>query len=491
MEGESSMEPSKIAALFVFLVLLPCWALYYTRSGIKSVEGYVFGGRALGPVASAFTAATAATSAGLFVGGAGMAYQYGWGGGTWQIGAAFGVFITWFIVAPKIREVSHKVKAITTPELFVKRYGSNHFYPIVAVWIVIFTVPMLVVQMRSAALTIESYLGLPYVWSLVLFSTVLVIFSSLGGRSAIAYLDTVQGMIMIICVTVAIIVGLKAVGGISGIDHLLVQQNPSMTSFFGEMPRSLWYNLAFVYLFGLFSSPHIIPAFYGMKDARTARLAFPIGVVISLYWTFAAVLIGLVPRALGIGIETPDKAFAAFITHVAPEIVGMLLVFCLLAAVFTTLDALLMAAGSSIVHDIIGRIKGQNFTESEELRYSKIATVVIGLLALILSGMQMPLITILNAFGFGAFVIVIGVPMILALFWDKANREAAYFCTTLGPIIYILWRTYLVKITGLGELPGTLLVVLTVSVICSLVKPANNELYFQEYRKTYFNKVGA
>ncbi|MBC2722993.1 sodium:solute symporter family protein [Desulfosporosinus sp.] len=485
------MEPSKIAALFVFLVLLPCWALYYTRSGIKSVEGYVFGGRALGPVASAFTAATAATSAGLFVGGAGMAYQYGWGGGTWQIGAAFGVFITWFIVAPKIREVSHKVKAITTPELFVKRYGSNHFYPIVAVWIVIFTVPMLVVQMRSAALTIESYLGLPYVWSLVLFSTVLVIFSSLGGRSAIAYLDTVQGMIMIICVTVAIIVGLKAVGGISGIDHLLVQQNPSMTSFFGEMPRSLWYNLAFVYLFGLFSSPHIIPAFYGMKDARTARLAFPIGVVISLYWTFAAVLIGLVPRALGIGIETPDKAFAAFITHVAPEIVGMLLVFCLLAAVFTTLDALLMAAGSSIVHDIIGRIKGQNFTESEELRYSKIATVVIGLLALILSGMQMPLITILNAFGFGAFVIVIGVPMILALFWDKANREAAYFCTTLGPIIYILWRTYLVKITGLGELPGTLLVVLTVSVICSLVKPANNELYFQEYRKTYFNKVGA
>jgi len=485
------MEISKIAALFVFFIILPCWALYYTRSGIKSVEGYVFGGRVLGPVASAFTAATAGTSAGLFVGGAGMAYQYGWGGGTWQIGAAFGVFICWFIVAPKIREVSHKIKAITTPELFVKRYGSKRFYPIVAFWIVVFTIPMLVVQMRSAALTIESFLGIPYFWALVLFSTVLVIFSSLGGRSAIAYLDTVQGMIMIICVTVAIIVGLKAVGGISGMDHLLAQQNRSLTTFFGEMPRSLWYNLAFVYLFGLFSGPHIIPAFYGMKDGRTARLAFPIGVVISLYWTFAAVLIGLVPRALGISLETPDKAFAVFITHVAPEIVGMLLVFCLLAAVFTTLDALLMAAGSSIVHDIIGRIKGQNFTESEELRYSKIATIVIGILALILSGMKMPLITILNAFGFGAFVIVIGVPMILALFWDKANREAAFFCTTLGPIIYMLWRTYLVKITGLGELPGTLLVVLTVSIICSLAKPAKNESYYQEYRKTYFSKIGA
>jgi len=485
------METSKLIALLIFFILLPCWALYYTRSGLKSIEGYVFGGRTLGPAASAFTAATAATSAGLFVGGAGMAYQYGWGGATWQIGAVFGVFISWFVVAPKIREVSHKIKAITTPELFVKRYGSNRFYPVVAFWIVFFTIPMLVVQLRSAALTMESYLGLPYTWALVLFSVVLVIFSSLGGRSAIAYLDIVQGIIMIIGVTVAIVVGLKAVGGITGIDHLLGQQNPSFITFFGDMPRSLWYNLAFVYLFGLFSSPHIIPAFYGMKDGRTARFAFPIGVVISLYWTFAAVLIGLVPRALGINLDTSDKAFAVFVTNVAPEIVGITLVFCLLSAVFTTLDALLMAAGTSIVHDIIGRIKRQKFTESEELRYSKIATVVIGILAFALSQMQMPLITILNAFGFGAFVIVIGVPMILALFWDKANREAAMFCTTVGPIIYILWRTYLVKITGLGELPGTLLVVLSISIIWSLAKPANLESYFQEYRKTYFSKIEA
>lgn len=485
------METTKILALFAFFILLPSWALYFSRSSRKSLEGYVFGGRVFGPVATAFTAATAATSAGLFVGGAGMAYQFGWGGATWQLGAAFGVFISWFVVAPKIREVSHKLKAMTTPELFVKRYSSKHFYPIVAFWIVVFTIPMLVVQMRSAALTIESYLGIPYLWALVSFCAVLVIFSALGGRSAIAYLDTVQGMIMIIGVTVAIIVGLKAVGGISGMDHLLAQQKPSLTTFFGEMPRSLWYNLAFVYLFGLFSGPHIIPAFYGMKDGRTARLAFPIGVVVSLYWTFGAVIIGLVPRALGLSAETPDKAFAIFTAQVVPEIVAMALLFCLLSAVFTTLDALLMAAGSSVVHDILGRIKGRNFTESQELRYSRIATVVIGIAALILSLMQMPLITILNAFGFGAFVIVVGVPMIMALFWDKANREAAFFCTTAGPIIYILWRTYLVEITGLGELPGTLLVVLTVSIIWSLAKPANDESYFQEYRKTYFDKITA
>lgn len=481
------MEWSKMIALFIFLIVLPCWALYYTRSNLASVEGYVFGGRVLGPVASAFTAATAATSAGLFVGGAGMAYQYGWGGATWQIGAFVGVFISWFVVAPKIREVSHKIKAITTPELFVKRYGSNCFYPIVALWIVVFTIPMLVVQMRSAALTMESYLGLPYFGALVLFSGVLVIFSALGGRFAIAYLSTVQGMIMIIGVTAAFIVCLKTVGGIAGMDRLLAQQDGSLITFFGEMPRTLWYNLAFVYLFGLFSGPHIIPAYYGMKDGKTARLAFPIGVIISLYWTAAAVFIGLTPRALGLSLETPDKAFAVFATDIAPEAVGIMLVLCLLAAIFTTLDTLLTVAGTSIVHDVIGRIKGQSFTPDQELLYSKVATIMVGILAFALSLMQMPLITILNAFAFGAFVIVIGVPMILALFWDKANREAAVFSTTLGPVIYMFWRTYLVKPTGLGELPGTLLVVLAVSVIWSLVKPANKEGYFLTYHQNYFS----
>jgi len=51
-------------------------------------------------------------------------------------------------MAPKIRQVSHKIKAVTSPELFAKRYASKAFYPIVAFWIVIFTIPMLIVQMK-------------------------------------------------------------------------------------------------------------------------------------------------------------------------------------------------------------------------------------------------------------------------------------------------------------------------------------------------------
>jgi sodium/pantothenate symporter len=480
------METGRIMALLLFFILLPLWALYFTRNRSKDLEGYVLGGRVLGPVATAFTAAAAATSAGLFVGGAGMAYQYGWGGATWQIGAFIGCFISWFIMAPKIREVSHKIKAVTAPELFAKRYASGSFHPIVAFWIVIFTIPMLIVQMRSAALTMETYLNIPYFTSLIIFSVVLIIVSALGGRIAIAYLSTAQGLIMIIGTTAALIYALVLCNGIGGIDKLLSQQDPSLVTFFGEMPRSLWYNLSAVYLFGLFSGPHVIPSFYGMKDGNTARLAFPIGVVISLYWTVAAIYIGLVPRALGIKLDVADKALAVFSTQIVPPIIGILIILCLLAAVFTTLDTLLMAAGSSIIHDVIGKIKKDSFDHKQELLYTRIATIIIGALGFILSLIEMPMISILNGFAFGAFVICIGIPMVLGLFWKKANRESAFFSTVLGPIIYIIWKYYLVGITGMGELPGTVLVVTIGSIIISMVKPASDQQYFIDYQNEYF-----
>jgi Na+/proline symporter len=347
---------------------------------------------------------------------------------------------------------------------------------------------MLIVQMRSAALTMEVYLRLPYVWSLILFSVVLVVFSALGGRAAISRLSIIQGVIMLIGVTGALIVSLVMVHSLSGMDALMAKQDPNLVTFFGKVPQGLWYNLAFVYLFGLFSSPHVIPSFYGMKNARTARIAFPIGVTISIYWAVVAVLIGLVTRALGYNLTSPDLAFVTFTKSVAPGFIGLLIILCLLAAIFTTLDTLLMAAGTSVVHDIIGRARSEGLEEKQELFYSRIAMVAVGAVAFILSLLEMPLIAILNAFAFGAFIIVLGVPMVMGIFWHKANKEAALFTTAIGPLIYIFWRYVLVRPTGLGEVPGTLIVVVVISVIWSLLKPATNEDYFTAYYQPFLSK---
>ncbi len=481
---------SQILLLIIFFVIMPAWALYYSRNESKDLEGFVFGGRTLGPWSSALTAAAASTSAGLFVGAAGMAYLYGWGGATWQLGGMAGVFFAWFIVAPKVRQESRRIKSITTPELLAKRYGSRTFYPLTAFWIVLFSIPILIVQLRSAALSMETYLGLPYNISLMVFGFFLIAFSAYGGRSAISYLSTMQGLIMIVGVTVAFFYGLSLVGGITSLNTKLAAQNANLTSFFGDLPSATWFNLAFIYLFGLCSGPHIVPTYYGMKDSNTARKAFPIGVVVSIYWTVVAIYIGLIPRALGHVLERSDSAFAFYSTELMPPIIGMLLILCLLAAIFTTLDTLLMATGSSLIHDIVGvwkANKGNPYDEQTEVKATKLATLAVGVFALLLCFFEMPLITILNAFGNGAFVIFIGIPMVSGLFWKNSNKQAALFCSTVGPLLYIVWKYFLTGVTGMGELLGTMLVCLLVTILWGNVRPASKEEYYQNYRSAEFS----
>lgn len=477
------MDIKRLLIVAIFFFVVPGFVLWYTRKRAQSVEDYMVAGRSVGPLATALTAISAGTSAGLFVGAAGMAYKFGWGGATWQLGAFFGTFITWLFIAPRIRQVALNLKVMTVPELFAKRYGSDKFYAVAAFWIVVFTIPMLVVQLRSGALIMEAYLKIPYVWSLVIMSLALVAFTALGGSVAISYLGTVLGAVMVFGTLVSVAVGLKMVGGIGGMDTLLATQNPSLTTFMGEMPRSLWYNLSFVYLFGFFSSPHIVARYYSMKDAQTARWSFPIAMVVAILWTIVAVLIGLFTRALGHNLSNPDLAFATFSIEIVPPVIGILLILVLLGAIFTTLDTLLMASGASVVHDLLERTRGKVYEEATKVRYSKIVMLILGLIAFGLCLAKLPLITILNAFAFGAFIMVLGIPLVLGIFWDKMNREAALFCTTLAPLLYIFWKSFLVKPTGLAEVPGTLLVIVPICIIWSLVKPATKEDYFVRYKK--------
>jgi len=151
------MDIKRLLIVAIFFFVVPGFVLWYTRKRAQSVEDYMVAGRSVGPIATALTAISAGTSAGLFVGAAGMAYKFGWGGATWQLGAFFGTFITWLFIAPRIRQVTLNLKVMTVPELFAKRYGSDKFYAVAAFWIVVFTIPMLVVQLRSGALIMEAY----------------------------------------------------------------------------------------------------------------------------------------------------------------------------------------------------------------------------------------------------------------------------------------------------------------------------------------------
>lgn len=107
----------KVAMLVVFFSVMIVVGIY-CRKHATDVNGFVLGGRSVGPWLTAFAYGTSYFSAVIFVGYAG---QFGWKFGiasTWiGIGNAFiGSLLAWAVLARRTRTMTQKLDSKTMPE---------------------------------------------------------------------------------------------------------------------------------------------------------------------------------------------------------------------------------------------------------------------------------------------------------------------------------------------------------------------------------------
>ena len=132
----------KSIILIVYFAVLIGIGLY-CRKHATNVDGFVLGGRSVGPWLTAFAYGTSYFSAVVFVGYAG---QFGWKYGiaaTWAgIGnAIIGSLMAWFILGRRTRIMSQHLDSATMPQFFGKRFGSNALKIGASIIIFIFMIP--------------------------------------------------------------------------------------------------------------------------------------------------------------------------------------------------------------------------------------------------------------------------------------------------------------------------------------------------------------
>lgn len=110
------MRVLELVCLVVFIAAAG-GIVWFFRHRATTLSDYYVGGRNIGGWVTAFTWSAAAASAGLFLGGAGMTYTFGWPGMMYQFGSLGGVFIAWLLLAPRLRRMSARLGAMTTPPL--------------------------------------------------------------------------------------------------------------------------------------------------------------------------------------------------------------------------------------------------------------------------------------------------------------------------------------------------------------------------------------
>ena len=182
----------------------------YTRKHATDVNGFVLGGRSVGPWLTAFAFGTSYFSAVIFVGYAG---QFGWNFGmsaTWAgLGNAFiGSLLAWNVLGRRTRVMTQQIDAKTMPDFFGKRFQSTPLKVAASIIVFIFLIPYTASLYNGLSSLFGMAFDIPY-WVIIVVMAVLTGFYVIfGGYMATAINDFIQGIIMLfgICAVIGAVI---------------------------------------------------------------------------------------------------------------------------------------------------------------------------------------------------------------------------------------------------------------------------------------------
>jgi sodium/pantothenate symporter len=233
------------SAIYVFVlyiagVLFLAWAASRLLQRKAFLSEYFLGSRSLGVWAFALTFAATSASGGSFIGFPSLVYTHGWIVALW-IGSYMVVPIfTMSLLGKRINQVARRTGAITIPDVLRDRFESPLFGAIATVLIVFLMSFNLIAQFKGGSVILETLLtdvplfqsvaaslgsaleGVPlfhgagqaYLTCLLVFTVVVVVYTTYGGFRAVVWTDVMQGFVMVFGVAIMLPLALWEVGGL-------------------------------------------------------------------------------------------------------------------------------------------------------------------------------------------------------------------------------------------------------------------------------------
>ncbi|HEX2726542.1 MAG TPA: sodium:proline symporter, partial [Beijerinckiaceae bacterium] len=209
------MQTGTMIALAIYFIAMLGIGLYAWRKSTEDSEGYLLGGRDLGPAVTALSAGASDMSGWLMLGLPGAIFLSGLGQAWIGIGLVIGAYLNYRLVAPRLRTYTELAgDAITVPDFFEERFRDrSHALRLVsALVIIVFFALYTSAGMVSGGKFAVSALGMDYLTGVLLMGGVVVAYTALGGFLAVSLTDFVQGCIMFIALVLVPIVAWMELG---------------------------------------------------------------------------------------------------------------------------------------------------------------------------------------------------------------------------------------------------------------------------------------
>ncbi len=475
------MNIEVILPMLLFIVAVFFIGIYtsrYSRVSSDFLQEYFLGSRQLGGFILAMTMVTTYGSASSFIGGPGAAYQYGL---SWVLLAMIQVvtgYIVLTVLGKKFAIIARKMKAVTLIDFLKERYQSKWVVLLSAISIILFLFSSMAAQWVGGGRLIQSVTGFNYPVALIIFALSVLIYVIIGGFRAVAITDSIQGVVMLAGTIIILIATVMAGGGVDAIIHHLKSEDPGLITPYGPHHQfSPSYITSFWILVGVgvVGLPQVTVRAMSYKDSKAMHRALIIGTIVVGVIMLGMHLSGVFARAVMPGVKTGDEVMPLLAIKVLPDWLAGVVLAAPMAAIMSTVNALLLIISSSIIKDIYINYFRPQSSEAHVRKISMSLTGLIGVLVLLFALHPPGLLIWLNLFAFGGLEATFIWPVVLGLYWKKGNSYGALASMLSGVLSYIVIQSWMPELLGVNPVVIPVLLSLVCFVIVSLL--TQNQTY--------------
>ncbi|MEZ5014367.1 MAG: sodium:solute symporter family protein [Chitinophagales bacterium] len=411
---------------------------FYNKNSTR--EDYYVGGRNMGAGHVGLSVVATDVGGGFSIGLGGLGFAIGISGSWMLFTGIVGAWLSAVFLIPRIYPIARKYKLLSFPQALGHYYNGKVAFIagiISFVGYIGFTSSQILAGAKLASATFPQ---ISITEAILIMGLIAVIYTVAGGIKAVIYTDTIQWLILMGgLVLIGIPYGYFKLGGW----HAIRQQlHPS----FMQLD-----NITFITFFNWFIT--IVPIWfvgmtlyqriYACRDERTAKKAWLIaGVFEYPIMAFMGVILGVFGKVAfeqGMFAEAgythstgmdPELGLPLFLNSILPVGLMGIMLAAYFSAIMSTADSCLMAASGNFLTDIFGAFK-KHSSEKQIIRISQLITLVIGLVAILLS-MYMQSVLSIMLYSYAFMVSGLVVPVLGMLFVRNPDSLAALFAMVTG-----------------------------------------------------------
>ena len=448
----------KILFTLIFLGVM-VWVGIYSRKQAGSVEGFVLGGRSVGPWLTAFAYGTSYFSAVVFVGYAG---QFGWKYGvssTWiGIGnAVIGSLLAWMVLGRRTKLMTRHIESRTMPDFFGTRFCSQWLRVVASIIAFVFLIPYTAGVYKGISTLFEMGFGIPYEYCVMVMAVLTAFYVILGGYKATAMNDFIQGIIMLFGIVIVIAAVLNTKGGLASALAQMAElpadgsvENGRFATWLGPDP---WNLLGVVILtsLGTWGLPQMVGKFYAITDEKAIRRGTIISTLFALIVSGGCYFLGgfgrlFNPVYLSNGLIAYDSIVPSMLME-TNDVVMILVILLVLSASMSTLASLVLTSASTMTLDLIYRDKKalpaeapegtiddtvKGHIEKRKVIVMRVLIVFFIAISLLIALNPPTFIAQLMGISWGALAGAFLAPFMLGLYWRGVTTASCWACFVWG-----------------------------------------------------------